>query len=406
MVNDRMGHAAGDELLKHVARRLQVEIRSEDTVARLGGDEFVLIVGDLASQAEVEPILKRILHYLAESYQLRGKTLAGITCSIGVTIYPDDDANPDTLLRHADHAMYQAKRAGKANYSWFNSESEQRQTARKRAEIELSQALSKKQLVLHYQPIINAQAGRVVSAEALIRWQHPILGCLPPAHFLPLIQDRELSIAIGSFVIEQALKDSCRWRNGGLDIDVHVNLDVCQLQQEDFLLYIRGLLQAHGCGGAKLTLELVEDAALEGVADLSSLVSACEAIGVKFAIDDFGTGYSSLNHLRQISAGVMKIDRSFVSGMLTDAENRTLIEAIIGLGKAFERTIIAEGVEQFTQATALLDAGCQLMQGFYFAKPMPAHAVPAWTQRFESSSKSQITNESGYRNDITTRAGV
>ncbi|MDJ0739112.1 MAG: EAL domain-containing protein [Gammaproteobacteria bacterium] len=382
-VNDAFGHEAGDALLQEVARRLSGEMRSEDTVARLGGDEFVLLLGDLTQRWDCEPVLQRVLDSLSEPYRIDGELVDGITASIGVTLCPNDDSDPDTLLRHADHTMYAAKRAGKNRIRWFNPDHERRAEASEQTLGEIAHALRVGDLVLHFQPKVDCRAGSVVGAEALLRWQHPVLGMLPPAHFVPLIEDNELAVAVGDFAIREALAQICEWRQAGYQLTLSVNVFVRQLQQADFVDKLAAQIADSGCGErVDLELEIIESAALEGVADIGSLVESCRKLGVSFALDDFGTGYSTLDHLLRIPAGVLKIDRTFVRDMLSDPHDRTLVQAIIGLGESFDLSIVAEGVEAREQALWLLRSGCDVMQGSYFAEPMAADQFIAWVDGY------------------------
>lgn len=378
-VNDRYGHKAGDRLLIEAAGRLSHCIRAGDTVARLGGDEFVLLLTDIVEKAECESILERVLRTLANPYTLNGEPELGISASIGVTLFPADDSDPDTLLRHADRAMYAAKKAGRNRLQWFDPRQENRLQARRDTLVEIEQALHNGEFILHYQPKISCRTLRVVGVEALLRWQHPVLGILPPSHFLPLIEDQDLALPIGDFVIREAMTQAHTWASQGMKLPVSINLFARQLQQRGFVDSLAQTQQEiGGSHQTPLEIEIIENAALEGIRDLPGLVSRCQKMGITFSLDDFGTGYSTLDHLRRIPAQALKIDRSFIRNLLTSEADRTLVEATIGLGRAFSRRIIAEGVEQTEQLRWLRDAGCDEMQGFLFARPMDEAAVSQW----------------------------
>ena len=383
-VNDKFGHQVGDAVLKEAARRLLSEVRANDTVARLGGDEFVVLLCNLGERTEIEPTMHRIIGSLASRYSLGGLEVGEISASVGITIFPIDESEPDTLLRNADHAMYVAKRSGKNTFKWFNPSHERWLEAQHETLREVRAAVARGEMVLHYQPKVDCRGGTVVGAEALIRWQHPIMGLLPPPHFLSLVKDQDLTLELGDWVIDEALRQRRKWERLGQPLVISVNVFARQLQQTGFVRELLARTGPHsGDGPPELELEIVESAALEGVAELAELVNRCRENGIKFSLDDFGTGYSTLDHLRKIPVDALKIDRSFVQGILSDVGDRTLVKAIIALGVSFGREIIAEGVEELEQVQALLAAGCHVMQGHYFAPAMPADALFAWVRDFK-----------------------
>jgi diguanylate cyclase (GGDEF)-like protein len=382
-INDTLGHAAGDQLLKEAAHRLQSTVRAGDTVARLGGDEFAVLLAGLKDELECDAALERILAVVSEPYRLGGASQNGVTVSIGVTLFPSDDSDPDTLLRHADHAMYGAKQTGKNRFKIFNAVYERRIQARHETVHGVEKALSEGQLALHYQPKVNCRKGRVVGAEALIRWQHPRLGLLSPVEFLPLIEGDEVALAVGEWVIREALRQMQEWGQDAISLPVSVNIFARQLQSDDFTCKLAAILgEFPEVIGHQLELEILETVALEDVRDLGSLVRECNSLGVAFTLDDFGTGYFSLDHLRRIPARSLKIDRSFVRDILTDPEDRALVAGILGLGRAFGREVVAEGVDNPDLVRALLAMGCEVMQGYGLAEPMPAPALPQWVSAF------------------------
>ena len=377
-VNDTYGHEAGDQLLIAVALRLRDVLREGDTLARLGGDEFVAVLTDLGDQSECEAILSRMLQAAALPVKVRQNMLQ-LSASLGVTLYPQDGSDADTLLRHADQAMYQAKQAGKNRYHLFDPEHD-RQTQTHRESLQhIAHALKRRQFELFYQPKVNMRTGEVVGAEALIRWRHPERGLLLPGEFLPLIEGDELVVYIGDWVLDTALDQMAAWHVQGLDISVSVNIAAHHLQQKNFLSRLREKLVAHpAVSPDRLELEVLETAALEGIAQISRLIEDCQSLGVHFSLDDFGTGYSSLTYLKRLPANVLKIDQSFVRDMLWDSEDLAIVEGVIGLAAAFRRTVIAEGVETAEHGEILLRLGCDLAQGYGIARPMPAAALPDW----------------------------
>ncbi|MEW6164850.1 MAG: EAL domain-containing protein [Pseudomonadota bacterium] len=381
-VNDRLGHDAGDKLLMEVARRLKHCVRAGDTVARLGGDEFVLLLVGLESVQEADNALDRVLATLAEPCLLKGEPIS-ISASIGVTLYPLDGADPEVLLRHADQAMYAAKQAGRNRYHLFDPEHDRRARAHRERLADIRQALADSAFVLHYQPKVNLRRGQVIGAEALIRWRHPERGLLPPDAFLPVIEGSDLDIALGDWVIDAALDQMDAWRRQGLDLPVSINVAACQLQAEDFVAKLGAALARHpGLPRFSLELEILETAALEDIDRISRVIEACIALGVTFALDDFGTGYSSLTYFKRLPARMLKIDRSFIADMLTEPDDLAIVEGVIGFTQAFQREVIAEGVETPEHGAMLLHLGCDLAQGFGIARPMPAADLPGWIATF------------------------
>ena len=377
-VNDAYGHETGDQLLVAIAQRLRDTLREGDTLARLGGDEFVAVLTELRTSDECEAILSRLLQTTASPIKIRQHTLL-LSASLGVTLFPQDGSDADTLLRHADQAMYQAKQAGKNRYHLFDPEEDRQTQTHRQSQKRIAQALEQNEFILFFQPKVNMRTGTVIGAEALIRWQHPERGMVPPGEFLPLIEGSELVIRIGEWVLDAALAQMGVWRAHGLDLAISVNIAAHHLQQEDFLPRLREKLSAHSdVPPDRLELEVVESAALEGVAQISRLIEECQALGVQFSLDDFGTGYSSLTYLRRLPASVLKIDQSFVRDMLWDSEDLAIVEGVIGLASAFRRTVIAEGVETPEHGELLLRLGCDLAQGYGIARPMPAGNLPEW----------------------------
>jgi len=378
-INDNHGHDVGDQLLVEVARRITDNIRDEDTVSRQGGDEFALLLNDLESFAQCEQTLHRIHHALAQPF-LIDDIPHKITASSGVTLYPNDDGDIDTLLRHADQAMYQSKLEGKHRYHLFNPEHDKLTAQRHHQLDEIEQALANHEFQLYYQPKVNMVTGDVFGAEALIRWIHPEKGLIPPLDFLPLIDSTDLELQVGDWVINQALQQMERWLAQGIKLEVSVNIASHHLQSGAFFTNLEAALAQHpAIDPHYLQLEILESSALSDLQAISSIIKTCqEALGVNIALDDFGTGYSSLTHLRNLTANTIKIDQSFVRDMLDDPDDYTIIDGVIGLADSFSRDVIAEGVETTEHGLMLLMMGCEEVQGYGISRPMPADTFPQW----------------------------
>jgi diguanylate cyclase (GGDEF)-like protein/PAS domain S-box-containing protein len=380
-INDNHGHDAGDQLLITLANRMKQALREGDTLARIGGDEFVAVLGDLPDVTASEPMLSRLLVAAAQPVHVGSQTLQ-VSASLGVTFYPQsDDVDADHMLRQADQAMYQAKLAGKNRYHVFDAEQDRSVRGHHESLEHIRSGLARQEFVLHYQPKVNMRTGKVIGAEALIRWQHPLRGLLAPGAFLPVIEQHPMAVDLGEWVIEAALIQMEQWRALGLDMPVSVNVGAHQLQQTNFAHRLQAMLAAHPTvKPASLGLELRETSALQDIANVSSVMEACHRIGVNFALDDFGTGYSSLTYLKRLPATLLKIDQSFVRDMLDDPEDLAILEGIIGLASAFGRDVIAEGMETLDHGCMLLQLGCEQAQGYGIARPMPADAMPEWVR--------------------------
>ena len=377
-VNDRYGHRSGDELLVAVARGMRDALRDGDTLARIGGDEFVAVLNDFDEEHGCQPALDRLLAAATAPVNIDQASIQ-VSVSIGATLYPHDGADADLLLRHADQALYVAKQSGKNRYHMFDIAEDMAANTQREEMQQLRLAFERRELVLHFQPKVNMRSGLVVGAEALIRWQHPKRGLLPPAAFLPMAENHPLAVDIGEWVITTSLAQIESWHALGLDIPVSVNVGARQLQQEDFVDRLRQMLAAHPTVRPEhLEMEVLESSALDDLVRVSQVIRDCRAIGVNFALDDFGTGYSSLTYLKRLPVATLKIDQSFVRDMLSDPDDLTILEGILGLAKAFRREVIAEGVETVEHGEMLLKLGCELAQGYGIARPMPAAQIPAW----------------------------
>jgi diguanylate cyclase (GGDEF)-like protein/PAS domain S-box-containing protein len=385
-VNDKHGHNVGDKLLITVSQRMKAALGEFDTLARIGGDEFIVIMVNLEKPEDSAPILERLLKAAAGPVTL-GDTVAvmQVSASIGVTVYPQDGSGVDQLIRHADQAMHVAKQAGKNCYRLFDT-AQNNAIKNQLASIEnIVAGLSNREFVLYYQPKVNMHTREVIGAEALIRWQHPVLGLVPPLEFLPVIEGQAVSIEIGEWVILSALTQISQWQNAGLNLPISVNISAYQLQQDNFATRLAALLSAHPeVNPYCLELEILETSALNDINKVFATMSACNMLGVRFALDDFGTGYSSLTYLRRLPAQLIKIDQSFVRDMLEDAEDCAIVEGIIGLAKSFRRDVIAEGVETMHHGRELLQMGCELAQGYGIARPMPAGDIHEWVSNWKA----------------------
>ena len=377
-VNDTWGHEAGDKVLVEIATRLKDAVRGGDTIARLGGDEFVVLMLGLTNADEFNSAVSRLLQQVALPITQLPEPVA-LSASIGVTLFPSDDVAPDTLMRHADQAMYQAKLAGKNRYHVFDADQDSHIRAHHESLERIRTALEQQEFVLHFQPKVNMRSARVIGAEALIRWQHPERGLLQPSAFLSVFEDHPLAVEVGEWVIDSALRHIAHWQALGLNLPVSVNIGARQLQQSNFVERLKAILSRYtNVAPFMLELEILETSALADMVQVSQMIEECSHIGVRFALDDFGTGYSSLTYLRRLRVATLKIDQSFVRDVLDDPDDLAILEGVIGLASAFRLEVIAEGVETVQHGTALLNLGCELAQGFGIARPMPPEQIPTW----------------------------
>ncbi len=399
-INDTWGHLTGDKVLIEIGKRLQATLRGGDTVARLGGDEFVLLLQGMTGTQEIQAAAHRVLQLIAAPLtQVPDSTC--ISASMGITLFPNDDADPDTLLRHADQAMYHAKESGKNAFHIFDIEQDKFKRSRQDRFLRIEQALENREFILHFQPKVDLKRGTVIGAEALIRWQHPELGLLPPLDFLPLIEDDDLIKLIGDWVIEATLAQMEIWLAEGFAIPVSVNVAARQLQAPEFVEKLKAVLYNHPDVAHRLELEILETAALEDVVKSARVIDECRMLGIRFALDDFGTGYSSLTYLKRLPAETIKIDQSFVREIINDSHNLVIVQSVIGLARSFQRELIAEGVESIEHGRILMQLGCERAQGYGIAKPMPGTAFIAWARQWKVPeawrSISEITwNEAVY----------
>ena len=378
-INDRYGHDVGDKLLAGMATQMKAALREGDTVARLGGDEFIAVLVDSGGIDSCKPALDRLLAAVSEP-QNCGDVQLRVSGSIGVSFYPQsEEIDADQLLRQADQAMYQAKLAGKNLYRFFDPTQDLGMRRRHASMEDIRRGLIAGEFVLYYQPIVELRTGALVAAEALIRWSHPNRGLLPPSEFLPIIENEPLMIELGDWTLATALAQLKVWQLNGLHVRVSVNISSRQLEQEGFVERLRSMLAANPLAEpARLEIEVLETGALRDISHVSQVLRGCQALGITTALDDFGTGYSSLTYLKRLPVDILKIDQSFVRNMLNDVDDLSIIEGIMGLAAAFNRTVIAEGIESAEHGIQLLRLGCTLGQGYAIARPMPADELPIW----------------------------
>jgi diguanylate cyclase (GGDEF)-like protein/PAS domain S-box-containing protein len=369
-INDTLGHGMGDTLLKLVGSKLKSCIRDCDTLARWGGDEFVLLLPGLQDSATAVTIARRCLTAVKEPFVIDGQNLH-ITASIGISVSPDSSAEAETLLKNADTAMYKAKARGGDSFIVYSADMSEGARSRLSMENALFHAIDRNELLLHYQPLISARTGRLAGVEALLRWQHPDYGLVPPGQFIPIAEETGLIDSIGEWVLRNACMQMDRWYQRGLPrISVSVNLSGRQFRQDSLATTIKAVLADTGFEPQKLELELTESVLMDDVARSKAILSELKALGVSIALDDFGTGYSSLSYLKGFKLDSLKIDRTFTSELMTSEANASIVRATITLAKSLHLRTVAEGVETRDQANFLVKHGCDVLQGFLFARPM------------------------------------
>jgi diguanylate cyclase (GGDEF)-like protein/hemerythrin-like metal-binding protein/PAS domain S-box-containing protein len=378
-INTAYGRDIGSEVVLEVSRRLVSGLSDGQLLGHIGGDEFAVVLSDLDQPSSYTTPLQQLLKAVAEPMRLQHITV-NLTASIGLALYPQaETVDAEQLLRQADQAMYLAKLAGKNRFHLFDPVNDET-TREKLARIEdIRRGLAQGEFVLFYQPKVNLLSGEVIGFEALIRWQHPTQGLLPPASFIPLLNQHPVAITLGDWVIERALAQMANWQLQGLNTTVSVNIDAMQLHDPDFIGRLQHQLQAQPTVRPdQLELEILETGALENMAHVSALISELQDLGISCALDDFGTGYSSLTFLKQLTAHTVKIDQSFVRGMLDDAEDATIVNSVLTLANNFDRRVLAEGIETEAHGKALIDFNCEFGQGYAIARPMPAADVLPW----------------------------
>jgi diguanylate cyclase (GGDEF)-like protein/PAS domain S-box-containing protein len=404
LVNDELGHEAGDLLLQHVAKTLGETLRASDsltrddallhTLSRLGGDEFTLIVENVGSAEDAAHVARRMLEALAEPFRIGEEELV-VTASIGISIYPTDDVDLDTLIRHTDMAMYRSKSLGRATYSFFSEDLSAAVTARVSLEGSLRRAVEREEFMLHFQPKADLRSGKVTGVEALVRWHRPGHGLVPPDRFVSVLEDTGLILPVGAWVIRAACAQLAAWDRLGLPpLSLAVNLSARQFRHLYLASLIEDSLRMHQIDPARLEIELTESLLMEDNESTRSMLASFRRLGVRLAIDDFGTGHSSLSYIRRFSIDTLKIDRSFVQSLPDNSEDTAICSAVIALGRNMKMNVVAEGVETMEQAQVLRELGCDEVQGWWISRPMPGADFAAWYMTY---SRTRVTRKRSRR---------
>jgi diguanylate cyclase (GGDEF)-like protein len=385
-INDSLGRRIGDQLLQSVARQLTMCVRGSDTVGRQGGDEFVILLSEIDHARNAIVSVRKILAAIAEPRRIAGHNLH-ITASIGISLYPDDWQDAETLLRNADGAMYQARERGRGCYQFLQADMNLRTAERQSFEDGLRRALDRQEFILHYQPRIDLETGVMIGAEALIRWQHPDRGLLPPVEFVPIAEDSGLIVPIGQWVLREACRQTRAWQDAGLrPMPVAVNVSAVELRSPGFLDGVRVSLEETRLGPRYLELELTESVILTHAESTVPLLRGLKELGLQLALDDFGTGCSSLGHLKEVPIDALKVDGSFISGISDDLGGAPVVAAIVSMGRSLHHRVIAEGVETAAQLAFLQAQGCGEGQGFYFSRPLTAEQFARLLETSEGMS--------------------
>jgi diguanylate cyclase (GGDEF)-like protein/PAS domain S-box-containing protein len=377
-INDTLGHSIGDRLLRAVAGRLARCLRQDDTVARLGGDEFAILLEDLDHPEDVAPILEKLMATMRHPFVLEGQEFF-LSFSIGISLYPRDGGDAETLLRNADTAMYRAKAEGRSSYRFYTADMNARAFERLDLESRLRRALERDEFVLHYQPKLDLGSGRVTGVEALLRWRHPDQGLVPPGEFIPMLEETGMIVPVGRWVLHEACRQARVWQQAGLPpLTMAVNLSTHQFRRDDVCALVREMLAIHQLPATELELEITESALMDDVGRAAASIRQLRDLGVRVAIDDFGTGYSSLAYLKRFAITSLKIDRAFVRDVCDDQDDAAIVAAVLAMAQRLQLQVVAEGVETRDQLEFLRSEGCDQMQGYLLARPMPAGQLPGW----------------------------
>jgi diguanylate cyclase (GGDEF)-like protein len=380
-INDTLGHSIGDRVLQSVSQRLRECLRERDTLSRQGGDEFLLILSALTTLIDIKIIAEKLIEAFDQPFYVQNHPLS-LSASIGISRYPDDGADFETLLQSADMAMYKAKESGKNTYRFYTKEMIHHQLDYFTLQNDLKTAVIEKQFVLHYQPQIDLGQNRIVGVEALIRWRHPQRGMIPPMEFIPLAESSGLIVQIGEWVIREASAQAARWHTMGIEIGVAVNISGVQFKRGNLAEVVSDALKDSKLPPSYLELELTESIMMQDVESTLQMVHRLKAHGVQLSIDDFGTGYSSLAYLKRFALDKLKIDQSFVRDILSDQEDAIIVSTIVQMAKSLNLKTIAEGVENQAVLDVIESYGCDEVQGYHFAKPLEAAAFEAYHQKF------------------------
>jgi diguanylate cyclase (GGDEF)-like protein/PAS domain S-box-containing protein len=369
-INDSLGHATGDKLLQSVAKRLVECVRGSDTVSRQGGDEFVVLLTEVGLSEDAAITARRMLQTVAQAHSVDQHDLH-VTTSIGVSVFPDDGQDAETLIKNADTAMYQAKENGRQSYQFFKPAMNVRAVERQSIEESLRRALEREEFLVQYQPKVNLKTLEITGAEALIRWKHPVRGMVPPSDFIPIAEDCGLIVPIGNWVLREACKQARTWMDAGLPLaTMAVNISAMEFRDEDFLDGVFRILRETGLDPAALELELTESVLMKRAESTQSILKILRGSGIQLAVDDFGTGYSSLSYLRKFPIDALKIDQSFIRQITTAPDETTIVTAVISMGRSLKLRVVAEGVETLEELTFLQAHQCEEAQGYYFSRPV------------------------------------
>jgi diguanylate cyclase (GGDEF)-like protein/PAS domain S-box-containing protein len=380
-INDSLGHAIGDRLLQSVAKRLQSCVRSSDTVSRQGGDEFVILLSQVAHAKDAGVSAEKILLALSKPHRIDQHDIH-ITASIGIVTYPDDGTEVEVLLKNADFAMYQAKDSGRSNYQFFKSDLNATALERQVIEGGLRHAIERDELALYYQPKVNLATGAICGVEALIRWRHPLRGLLYPSQFMSVAEESGLIVPIGRWVLGEGCRQAKAWQDAGLPpMQIAINVSAVELRNKDFVEGVRTVLQETGLEPRYLELELTETYLMQDAKSTATVLETLKDMGVRLALDDFGTGYSSLSYMRRFPIDTLKIDQSFVRNLATDADDASIVSAVINMGSSLHMRVVAEGIETREQLAMLREQHCPEGQGYYFSHPVIADRIAPLLKR-------------------------
>jgi len=387
-VNDNYGHNAGDAVLVEIASRLKNAVRTGDTVARIGGDEFVLLLSEVASSSDCEDLLSRILLILNVPIRINHLDAIRVSSSIGVAIISEDKLDADTVLRRADHTMYQAKSSGRNKILFFDPEEEENQRKRRDMLAQAEKAVRNNEFLLHYQPKVNFKTKELVGVEALIRWQHPDEGLLFPGSFEEALQHSLIGIEIGDWVIEQAIQQQRLWHDSGVELEISVNISPSHLQSFDFVRKLDCILSDYTSSEFQpnIEFEVLESVSMRDIQVAVEVLKQCRQRGIKIALDDFGTGYASLKYLKQLPLDVLKIDQGFIKNIERSDDDIAIVKSVVALSEAFGYQLVAEGVETDRHLKRLMELGCYIAQGYYIAKPMADKKLVTWIDEWRRSS--------------------